>query len=402
MERDRHIADSRAGTDASLGAERASTDFAFDLTMQDAQRAQDDLIERDRLLADQGLLQFRDKADSLRAFQRFTSPGKGSGLTLEREAADEGTKAERMNADAVVDRERNRADSILDTERRANEVRLSQLQSRRQDTDEHLTVERTGVDIAVKELRDTRSALAVAQHTPSRAGDVLAMVTHDLRSPLAIIAMNAQLLAENTVDSAALQGAEEVLRAAARMERLLSDLLDVARIDSGTLDIRKAPHEVGVFLGEIYQSYRRLFEHRGVALFVDGPAAALTVSFDHDRIVQVMSNLLGNAMKFTPRGGTVHLGLARGDGEIEFSLQDSGRGIRADALPHVFERFSQINSGDRRGLGLGLHISQRIVEAHGGRIWGESEFGKGATFRFTLPVEVEQAKRDAPARPVAR
>ena len=212
------------------------------------------------------------------------------------------------------------------------------------------------------------------------------MVTHDLRSPLSIIAMTAQSLAEVTKDVAALEVAEEVLRAAVRMERLLTDLLDAARIESGTLQIKCAPHEVGAFLAEVHSSYRPLFENRGMTLSVDGLPASLTVSFDHDRIVQVLSNLLGNAMKFTPPAGTINLCLTRRDGEIEFAIRDSGRGIHPDALPHVFKRFWQVDSNTRRGLGLGLHISQKIVEAHGGRIWVESEYGNGATFRFTLPA----------------
>lgn len=387
MERDRaHIAENRAQTDASLGAERDSTDFSFDLAMQHAQRVQDDRIERDRLFADEGLLKLRDRADRFRALQRSTSLGRGSAVAMEREVADQGTKDERENTDALVEWERHRADDVVETERHAHESQLSELQSRRQETDEQLTMERSDVDIAVRTLGETRSALALAQGGRSRPGDVLAMVTHDLRSPLSIIAMNAQILADVTKDVAALEVADEVLRAAARMERLLTDLLDVARIDSGTLQIKKAPHEVGAFLAEVYRSYRPLFENREMTLSVDGLLAALTVSFDHDRIVQVLSNLLGNAMKFTPPAGTINLSLARRDGDIEFALRDSGPGIHPDALPHVFQRFGQVDSNTRRGLGLGLHISQKIVEAHGGRIWVESEFGKGATFRFTLPA----------------
>lgn len=381
-----HIAESRVQTDASLGAERASTDSAIDLSMHTAQRVQDDLIERDRILADERLLRFRDRTDSLRALQRSASPAQGSAVAMEREVADRGTRAERENTDALVDRERHRADDVVDTERHVNEVYGSQLHSRRQETDEQLTMERSDVDVAVRALSETRSALAQAQGSRTRSDDVLAMVTHDLRSPLCIIAMGAQSLAVITKDAAALEVADEILRASARMERLLTDLLDVARIESGALQIGKAPHEVGAFLAEVYRSYRPLFETRGMTLSVNGLLGGRTVSFDHDRIVQVLSNLLGNAMKFTPPAGTITLSLAQRDGEIEFALRDSGRGIHPDALPHVFKRFWQVDSNERRGLGIGLHISQKIVEAHGGRIWVESEFGKGATFRFTLPT----------------
>ena len=109
-------------------------------------------------------------------------------------------------------------------------------------------------------------------------------------------------------------------------------------------------------------------------------------SFDHDRIIQVLSNLLGNAMKFTPRGGTVELHVEQKTNEIEFVLRDSGHGIAANALPHIFERFWQIDGYERRGLGLGLHICEKIIAGHGGRIWAESPAGRGATFRFTVPL----------------
>jgi chemotaxis family two-component system sensor kinase Cph1 len=100
----------------------------------------------------------------------------------------------------------------------------------------------------------------------------------------------------------------------------------------------------------------------------------------------VLSNLLGNAMKFVPSGGTATLRVVRREAEIEFLLSDSGPGIYRDQLPHVFERFWQVESNSRRGLGLGLYICKQLVEAHGGHISVESEVGKGATFRFTLPI----------------
>jgi len=102
--------------------------------------------------------------------------------------------------------------------------------------------------------------------------------------------------------------------------------------------------------------------------------------------LQVISNLLGNAMKFMPSGGTASLSVAQQDAQIEFELSDSGPGIHPDQLPHVFERFWQVDSGARRGLGLGLYICEQLVVAHGGHIWVESDVGEGATFRFTLPL----------------
>ena len=241
---------------------------------------------------------------------------------------------------------------------------------------------------AVRALGETRSALALAIGGRSRPGDVLAMVTHDLRSPLSIIAMNAQIPAVIPRDVA---GPEAPIISCARL-RGWSGRDDLPRRRAYRL--RHSPNkerprnEVGAFLAGGHRLEQPPFENLGaMTISGDGLLAALIASQpDHDRIVQVLSNLLGNAMKFTPPAGTINLRLARRDGEIEFALRDSGRGIHPDVLPHVFQRFWQVDSNTRRGLGLGLHISQKIVEAHGGRIWVESEFGKGATFRFTLPV----------------
>jgi signal transduction histidine kinase len=212
------------------------------------------------------------------------------------------------------------------------------------------------------------------------------MVAHDLRSPLCVIAMSAQMISETTGEAATREEAEEVSRAASRMERLLTDLIDAARIEQGTLHVVKAQHDVGTFVTEVFRSYRQLFVAREIAFTVEVPGSAVVASFDHDRIVQVLSNLLGNTLKFTPAKGTVGLRAEQRGLDIEFEVRDSGPGIRPSELPHVFKRFWQIDSERRRGLGLGLHICETIVEAHGGRIWVESDFGNGAAFRFTLPV----------------
>jgi signal transduction histidine kinase len=149
-----------------------------------------------------------------------------------------------------------------------------------------------------------------------------------------------------------------------------------------------ARHDVGALLGEIRASYTPLFETRQLTFTVIAPAPPVPalVAFDHDRIVQVLSNLLSNAMKFTQAKGTVSLRANWHADCVEFVVNDSGPGIAKGALPHVFERFWQAGTESRDGLGLGLYICKTIVDAHGGQIGVESERGDGATFRFTLPV----------------
>jgi signal transduction histidine kinase len=203
---------------------------------------------------------------------------------------------------------------------------------------------------------------------------------------LSVISLNAETIAEMSRDNITRTTAKTISRSVARIERLVNDLLDVARIESGTLAIVRRPHDIRDLLKEILLTYEPVFAARGLRFTVEIGEASLMAFFDHDRIVQVLSNLLGNAMKFTADPGAVTLTVHPEESSILFAVRDSGAGIVEAALPHVFERFWQIDANSRRGLGLGLHICQNIVQAHGGEIWAESEIGHGSTFSFTLPV----------------
>jgi signal transduction histidine kinase len=380
------VDEERAQTDASLEAERKVADDAARRIAEHAQRALDDLIERDRQLADQRLLKFREEADEIQEQDRAASPARISVVETERSAADEGKRVEREMTDALLERERQRADTIVALERQEQEADRALVEAHRQDTDDQLSTERIGADVVAASLGDAQSALDAVRGETTRQTDVLKMVTHDLASPLSIIALNAELIARIAKEDPVRDAAEEVTRAAARMQRLVFDLLDAARMEAGGLRIVKRPHDVGALVAEVLQSYATLFAHRSMAFVATGPAAPIVASFDHDRIVQVLSNLLGNAMKFVPKNGSVELDVERHGNDVEFVVKDTGPGITQSALPHIFKRFWQIDSDTRRGLGLGLYISLKIVQAHGGRIGVESELGKGAAFRFTLPL----------------
>lgn len=373
------VQDGRALTDASLGAERAGVDATIERSDADRRLLLDDRIERDRAAADERLMKFRESADRVLARARWASPPPDGVVALERLVADENKQAERDITDALLDHERQRVDARADTRRRAEDQDRVSHESHRRDTDERLSDERGDADLTTTALADSRSGEV-------RRADVLAMVTHDLRNPLCVIVVNAEMLAEQTMEPATREAAEEMTRAAARMERLLTDLLDVARIESGTLRIVKHRYDLGTLLSEVLVSYRPLFEARGVTFTANLPPDGLVASFDHDRIVQVLSNLLGNAMKFTPPGGAVDLRAEGGDDEVALVVQDDGPGIPEEALPHLFERFWQVDTGARRGLGLGLYICQNIAEAHGGHVSVQSRLGAGAAFRVALPV----------------
>ncbi|MEP7243128.1 MAG: ATP-binding protein [Gammaproteobacteria bacterium] len=389
----RQVADERAHTDASLDAERVTSDVDSAGYAAVARRLLDDLIDRDRLLADLGLLKFRAGADSTLSRDRSSSPAPDASVAREQTSADQRMQVEREVTDALLLRERQRSDLAVQADRSEHDAIQSGLEERRQCTDEQLSIERQGADSTTATLGKTtsvlgeaESALADARTKGGRQTDVLGIVTHDLRSPLAVISLSAGSIAEMTNEPATRSAAHAIGLAAARMERLLSDLLDIARIDSGTLRIIRQRQDLGALLAEVRRSYEPMFAARGITFKVGTLETKLHASFDHDRIVQVLSNLLGNAMKFTQAGGTVALDVEQRTDALIFTVRDDGPGVPQAALLHVFDRFWQIDSHTRRGLGLGLHICQNLIQAHGGRIWAESELGKGATFGFTLPT----------------
>ena len=234
-----------------------------------------------------------------------------------------------------------------------------------------------------------RAARAEAEAAVASREDLLAIVSHDLRSPLGAIVNYASLLQRATPGGT--QGepfqdaAQGILRSADRMTRLIADLLDLAQIHAGRLAVEQKPHDVQGLVREGIEMLRPLAARQDLKL--DGSASAdLSVHCDRERILQVFSNLVGNALKFTPKGGSIFIE-ARGAGhEAQFLVRDTGQGIPEQELPRVFDRFWQAKRNDHAGIGLGLSLVKGLVEAHGGRLWVESQLGAGTTFYFTLPL----------------
>lgn len=220
--------------------------------------------------------------------------------------------------------------------------------------------------------------------------EVLGIVSHDLRNPVHTVSIASGLLLEIVPDDAGGEPVrkhlEIIRRAAQQMDHLIRDLLDVAGISSGHLSVEPQHQDARTLLHNACDVLRPLADDAGLEFRYDAPTDAPAVRADPDRIVQLLSNLVGNAVKFTPRGGRVVVGLEAADGEARFRVADTGPGIPAEELPHVFDQFWQARRAGRHGAGLGLAISRGIVEAHGGRIWVESRRGEGSTFFFTLPI----------------
>jgi signal transduction histidine kinase len=186
-----------------------------------------------------------------------------------------------------------------------------------------------------------------------------------------------------------------------RLVRLINDILDIDRMAAGRLTIQPARVEAAELVSQSIQVVQATADAAGVRL--DSEVQELCVFADADRIVQALVNLLGNAVKFSDRGDRVTVAVARGEPDALFSVADSGRGIPADRLEGIFERFGQVDASDAResaGTGLGLPIARGIVTRHGGRMWAESREGEGSTLRFTLPLAQGADRERAGAGPI--
>jgi signal transduction histidine kinase len=215
--------------------------------------------------------------------------------------------------------------------------------------------------------------------------EVMAIVSHDLRTPLNTIAVTADLMQRRLGPGKETEKVQVMRRAARQMDRLIGDLLDLAKIESGSLRVERHPVDTEGLVGEISEMFGTVAAGRSQHLECD-TTKGVVVSCDRGRALQILSNLVGNAIKFTPEGGTVRLRVERGAQEAIFAVSDSGPGIAPEELPHVFERFWQARKKAQTGIGLGLSIVKALVEAQDGRVWAESEPGHGATFFFTLPL----------------
>lgn len=242
-----------------------------------------------------------------------------------------------------------------------------------------------------------RGALAIengrlfrkAQRATMARDQVLGMVSHDLRNPLSAISMCARTLLDAPADDEAArrQNCQTILDASELTQRLLQDLLDVASLEGGHLSVDMDEQAIVPLVEATREMFARRAAAQSVALTAECAPGLPYVHADGERIVQVLANLVSNALKFTPAGGRIAVRAAPGADEVVLTVSDTGAGIPAADVPHLFERFwhGQHTNG-RRGYGLGLTIAQGIVAAHGGRIWVETAPGRGSTFSVALPA----------------
>ena len=355
----------REQTDASLRLEREKADVELAAIEEIA----DAVILRARARADSVLASARRQADRTLG----TPPGASvsDALAGERGMEDDAVEEERKAADRTLRAERTEHVAILSKERQA--------------TDNDLTAERARAD----NLLATRD-------------EFLGVVTHDLRNMLSIIGGYAVLIAKEASTEhrpeQVLDHARRIQRSGMRMNRLIGDLVDLASMEAGQFALDRQIGDPTHIVEEAVAAFQVAATAKGVTLVAEIAAPTARAAFDPARLSQVLTNLLSNALKFVSASGQVVVTFQRLDDDIRFEVRDTGIGIPAEMLVEIFDRFRQVKIADRRGVGLGLYISQRIVQAHGGRIWAESRLGEGSTFFFTLPVHHPSGNAD-PAAP---
>ncbi len=272
---------------------------------------------------------------------------------------------------------------------------LATIESGRRYTPSDLALAR---DLAsrIAQALDNARLYAEARRAIASRDATMAVVSHDLRAPLNAVTLSVSLVAELVARHEAVavidRPLESIRRSAERMERLIRDLLDVSGIEARTFSIVRRRQLVGPLIGEVVETLRPAAAARSLALELELPAGdGFTIYADRDRVLQVFDNLIGNAIKNTPPGGTITVRVEPSGDELWCSIADTGPGIAPDDLPHVFDRFWKAggNAHLGTGLGLGLAIAKGIVEAHRKRIWVESELGAGSRFCFALPLAEE-------------
>ncbi len=364
----------RAKTDKSLEEERGKTDGYLEQQIKEVAEETTETIRSNRVSTDENLESQRAETDLEKEHHQLDARGTTAlaayetKLTQERERSDKAFQVEREEEDRARAKERFQqrllAEALLENERKK--------------TDTNLQEERVHIDVEAKAALVTRDQF-------------VAIVSHDLRNPLVAISLGARLmrrdLGKDTVDPVNLLKQLRIIEhSAAGMDRMITALLDVEQMAHDKLILTCERTDIRALLQECMDLFAQVVLSKSFSMTIDPGPEPIFAEVDHDRILQVLSNLIGNSLKFTPNGGTIELSARKQETQVEISVADNGPGILPQDTQLIFERFTKLTMNDRSGLGLGLFVAKWIVEAHKGRIWVTSDVGKGSTFSFTLPL----------------
>lgn len=250
--------------------------------------------------------------------------------------------------------------------------------------------------LLVVSFRQEHEALEAARAAVAARDELMGVVAHDLRNPLGAIILKAAMLRRTADSDKSRRDAEFIEGVAGRMARLIESLLDVATLQAGRFSVTRAPCDVDRLLRDALEMFEQLAASKQITLASEGAEIGVELLADRERVLQALSNLVGNALKFTPAGGTITVGAALQAHAVRITVADTGDGIPRELLPQVFERFWKREQTGKKGTGLGLFIAKGIVEAHGGTLRVESDAGRGARFSFDLPLAPSAVARTEP------
>ncbi len=384
----------RTKTDKSLTAERKRTNESIEEARKETELRTDRIVSEERLEADKTTSTGRSEADIHREIERDTSKHFDAKIDLKKSA--DRLLNERRAADGAVEKERSQVDAAIKDERKLkNTIAKTLLKNERSQTDQNLQEERMRTDTEARQVKG-QLVSEIENHSKTKVSlttrdEFLAIVSHDLRNPIGAVSSAAEILLEDSsykkMESSEIEKWLEIIQRNSNTAlRLIGDLLEMESIANGKFQLKLKPQSINKIIQESIESFVRSRSAKKVQLTAVPATFSRDISFDHDRILQVLSNLVGNAIKFTPEGGAIEIAAKLTKDEMQVSIRDNGPGIPVDKKDFIFGRFSQLGSQDRKGLGLGLYVSKLLIEAHNGRIWVESEIGKGSTFFFTIPL----------------
>lgn len=365
------MSDERRQTNADLSAERKKTDELLE-RLQKAVQEVDEAVKANI-----------KKAAKIRRQQRR--------LDTSISISDEVDQRDRLMEDWVVIQERDRLTAALKRDRMTDENISTLLDQERTATNLSLIRERVSADWEARKsaelLTEEKKALSLAKAALTTRDEILAVVSHDLRNPIGSILSCADMLLEDHadfLDEETIRWIEFIRRNADASLRMISDLLDIERMERGKFTLQLSQVRLIDLIKETISRYNREAFAKTVLLKLKPEADEGFAICDSGRIQQVIGNLIENAIKFSVEGGKIVLNVEENENEVTVSITDTGAGIAEDEIASVFDRYVQVHRLEKRGLGLGLHISKSIVEAHGGKIWVVSKLGEGSTFYFTL------------------
>ncbi len=384
----------RVQTDKSLNSERGKTDESLLEVRKKSELKTDKTLQSDRDEADAARNKRRSDTDIDIKEIRENKSKSADQVKLEA-LTDDVLNQQRKSNDVAVEDERSRIDILIQTERSQTEAVLAiSLARERNQTDENLSSERDKADSEFDEsshqLESEKLSHSMTKAEVATRDELLAIVSHDLKNPIGAVLSFAELLSEESsvagISAEAKNWIEVIKRNAVTSLRLIGDILDMERFAEGKLHLQLKDQNIHNLIQQSVESFKQSALEKKIKFNNLVSTTGSHVHCDGERVAQVLSNLLGNAIKFSPVNGTIQIQVQKLDKEILVSVTDCGPGIPQAQRSRIFERYAQLQNKDRRGLGLGLYISKMLIESHGGHLWVSAAERAGSTFNFTLPM----------------